>query len=566
LPSLRSRPSGPLASTSQADATRPSGEHLEDPAEPAPAAPSRWWIDAGFITVLLPLAVLARRPGYLLSHAFFLDEGWVADSVRAPLHQLRLVTSSTPIGWTLLLRLVPDVGPPERLRALPLAFGVLSVVPAYLLGRRLGRVAAVAAGLAAALAPAALRNHSLKQYSADAFVTLLLLWLTAQLEAGWSRRRLVVLCLTCVPAVLISHVTVFVSAAALGALAVRALVERRWERLGWLVGLGLGVAAIEAAAYLAFAAPGDNATMRRVWADQMIPLGRGFGPAAGYLTTGSADALGRIGFGPWPLAGAVVTAGLVAMWRARLPTVATAVCLLAGGLAAAAAGQRYPFLDHRTSLFFTTLLTVCGAIGIAAVVTWSARRRVSLPLGVAVAVGAGALLLPAAHGNALLPLPPSTIRQQVSYLLANRRPGDVVVVGAAASFSFGYYWPERPSFAPTTVPTAVLFQVEYPGRGDLLLLRRRKRPDLMLAALREAAARSGSGRVWVVLAEAGDRDPAWGQVLGRVGRVARRRLPSLVLVDVGGDGRRQARPAQVPTTCQTDRGIRTSCEEEGRVR
>jgi hypothetical protein len=30
-----------------------------------------------------------------------------------------------------------------------------------------------------------------------------------------------------------------------------------------------------------------------------------------------------------------------------------------------AAGQRYPLLDDRTSLFFTTLLTVCGAIGIA---------------------------------------------------------------------------------------------------------------------------------------------------------------------------------------------------------
>ena len=110
----------------------------------------------------------------------------MADSTRAPLHQLRLLTSSTPIGWTLLLRLVPNVGPPEQLRAVPLAFGVMSVVVAYLLGRQLGRVAAVAAGLAAALAPSALRNHNLKQYSADAFVTLLLLWLTAHLEAGWS--------------------------------------------------------------------------------------------------------------------------------------------------------------------------------------------------------------------------------------------------------------------------------------------------------------------------------------------------------------------------------------------
>jgi hypothetical protein len=519
-------------------ATRPVGELVEELAEPAPPKPSRWWVDAILIATLLPLAVVARRPGYLFSHAFFLDEGWVADSVRAPFHQLRLLTSSTPIGWTLLLRLIPDIGPPERLRALPLAFGVLSVVVAYLLGRRLGRVAAVAAGLAAALAPTALRNHTLKQYSADVFVTLLLLWLTARLEAGWSRHRLVALCLVCIPAALISHVTVFVSAAVLGALAVRALVERGWERLSWLVVLGLGVAVIQAAVYLAFVAAGDNASLQRVWAGQMLPLGRGLGSAAGFLAAGSADALGRIGFGPWPLAAAVVTAGLVAMWRARLPAVATAVCLLAAELVVAAAVQRYPFLDDRTSLFFTTLLTVCGAIGVAAVVTWSARRPLSLPLGVAVAVGAAALLLPAAHANAMQPMPASRVRQQVSYLLANRQPGDVVVVGAAASFIFGYYWPERPTFGPTTVPTAVLFQVEYPGRRDLLLLRRRKRPDLMLAALREAAVRSRSGRVWVVLAEAGDRDPAWGKAMARVGRVARGPLPRLVLVDPGADGRR----------------------------
>jgi hypothetical protein len=502
-------------------------------AEPAPPEPSRWWLDATFVAVLLPLAVVARRPGYLFSHAFFLDEGWVADSVRAPLHQLRLLASSTPIGWTLLLRLIPEVGPPERLRALPLAFGVLSVVAAYLLGRPLGRVAAVAAGLGAALAPTALRNHSLKQYTADAFATLLLLWLTARLERGWSRRRLAALCLACVPAVLVSHVTVFVSAAAIGALAIRALVERQWERLRWLAALGLGVAAVEAAAYLAFAAGGDNAVLRRVWAAQMIPLGRGPAAAAQFLAAGSADALGNIGFGPWPLAVAAVTAGLVAMWRARLPALATAVCLLAVELVAAAASRRYPFLDDRTSLFFTTLLTVCGAIGVASVVTWSARRPWSLPLGVAAAAAAAALLVPAAHAAAMAPLPPSTLRQQVAYLLANRRPGDVVVVGAAASYGFGYYWPDRPAFVPTTVPTAVLFQVDYPGRGDLVLLHRRKRPDLMLAALSQAAARSRSGRVWLVLAEAGDRDPAWGKAMARVGRVAPGGPPRLVLVGGG---------------------------------
>jgi hypothetical protein len=134
--------------------TRPAEARVEELAAPLPPGPpksTRWWVDAALVAMLLPLAVVARRPGYLFSHAFWLDEGWVADSLRAPLHQLRLLTSSTPIGWTILLRLVPPIGPPERLRALPLAFAVLSVVAAYLFGRQLGRVTAVAAGLAAAL-------------------------------------------------------------------------------------------------------------------------------------------------------------------------------------------------------------------------------------------------------------------------------------------------------------------------------------------------------------------------------------------------------------------------------
>src|SRR6266705_2215457 len=90
------------------------------------------------LVALLVLGVVARRPHYLLTHSFWLDEGWVVDSVRAPLGQLRQVSSSTPIGWTLLLRAFPPVGGPERYRLLPLAFGVATVPLAWLLARRLG--------------------------------------------------------------------------------------------------------------------------------------------------------------------------------------------------------------------------------------------------------------------------------------------------------------------------------------------------------------------------------------------------------------------------------------------
>lgn len=63
-------------------------------------------VEEAVVAALLLLAILARRPGYVLSQTFWLDESWVVDSVRAPLGQLRLVTSPTPVGFTLLLRAV----------------------------------------------------------------------------------------------------------------------------------------------------------------------------------------------------------------------------------------------------------------------------------------------------------------------------------------------------------------------------------------------------------------------------------------------------------------------------
>jgi hypothetical protein len=492
-------------------------------------------LDLALIAGLLVAGTLSRRLGYLLSHSFWLDEGWVADSVRAPLHQLRLLTSSTPIGWTLLLRLVPPVGPPERLRLLPIAFAVAAVVPAYLLGRRLGRVQAVAAGLAAAVAPGALANDDLKQYTADVFVTLLLLWLAARVEADWTRGRVAALCAACVPAVLVSHATVFVSAAVLGALGLRCLAERRWDRLRRLAGPGLALAAVEAAAYLVSLSVGDNAAMRRWWAAAFVPLSAGPGPAAAFVARRLADALGRAGFGPWPLAAALALAGLAALWRARLPATALAVPLLLAGLVVAGAAHRYPLLDERTSLFFTVLVTVCAGLGVGALVAWGCRRPATVPLGLAAAVLAGAVLLPAAREAVRTPMPGSTLRQQVAFVLANRRPGDVVVVGRGASFAFAYYWPDRPTFVPTRSGSAVLFQVEYPDRPELVVNHRRGQPEAD-AAVRQASARTRSGRIWLVLAEAGDGGPVWRNAAPAARRANGGALPLLLVVPPGPGG------------------------------
>jgi len=161
----------------------------------------------------------------------------VAISTKLPLRQIAHVSASTPVGWSLMLRLVL-IGGDERLRIVPLVFSALTVITAYAYARSLpwprlwlGRLAAVLAGVAALLVPSALVRDDLKQYTADAFVTLVILWLVSRLEAGWTRRRLVNLGVVVVAGFLFSAVSAFVGAAAFGSVVLVALVGRRWRRL-----------------------------------------------------------------------------------------------------------------------------------------------------------------------------------------------------------------------------------------------------------------------------------------------------------------------------------------------
>src|ERR1700680_1322989 len=80
--------------------------------------------------------LLVHDVPYLLHHPFWVDEAWVADTVRARIGQTPSLASTTPLGWTFLLRLVP-FGGAERLRLVPLVFMMLAAATAYFFGREL---------------------------------------------------------------------------------------------------------------------------------------------------------------------------------------------------------------------------------------------------------------------------------------------------------------------------------------------------------------------------------------------------------------------------------------------
>ncbi len=493
---------------------------VRDQAAPAPIRAVDWPRVAAVAAVLAiaVIAVRARRPGYLLSHPFWFDEAWVADSVRAPLGQLRMVTSSTPIGWTLLLRAVPPLGGPERYRLLPLAFGVAGVVPAWLLGRQLrgmaGWVAAPLAGLAAVLGPAALFRPGLKQFSAEAFITLLLVAALAWVERSWSPRRLLLFGLLAAAGFLVADAAALVTAAAFSGLALSWMLRGAWRRLAWLAPVAAGVGGAQLAIYVAFVAPANSPAMRAYWTRLFIPAGQGLDGAAAFVGGRGARFLALLGLGSWQVALGLALAGVAALALARLPATAMVAPLLLVELVGAGLAGRYPFLDPRTSQFFLVLVTVVAAVGVGALVGLLARSRWTAVLGVALPLLLGVSFVPASTRASHRGIPDENVRGQIQLVLANRRFGDAVLVTSGASNAFGYYWPAPPTFIDRPTFGTVTFRVGYPDQPEIVVATGRVH-DRDLEALSRVPA--GARRVWIVVGH--ERLATWAHLAERLGRV-----------------------------------------------
>jgi hypothetical protein len=451
---------------------------------------------------LAVLAVAIRDPRYLLTRSFWLDEGWVVDSVRAPLHQLELLTSSTPIGWTLLLRLVPPVGGPERYRLLPLAFAALTALAAWRLGRviepgRWSWLYGLGCGIAGAASAAVLDHTWLKQYTAEAFVAVALAVLLARVERSWSWPSLAAFAGAGVAGFLVSNTAPLVTAAGLGGLWLVTLAARRWSRLPALAATTAVVALADVVVYQALANNGGTLALRRYWRLRYLSLDDGLGDAAHLVGGRLAAELASLGWGPWWLALALIGVGLVTLWRAGLPALALAVPAVGAELVVLGFAGAYPFLEPRTAIFYAALLTVTAAAGLATLVRLGLGHRATAALAVAGVLAAGALLVPgwvrAGRGD----IPGEDVKAQVADVLARSRPGDAVLVTFAASFSFAYYWPDRPTFVPTTVNTAVSFMPTFPGRPELVLVHQPRSGRAMVEGL-DRSLRLGQGRAWVV--------------------------------------------------------------------
>jgi hypothetical protein len=469
---------------------------------------------AAALTIVLLLAV-HDIPAMIRAH-YWLDEAWVALSVRLPLADLPLATASTPVGWTALLRLVPDV---DRLRLLPLAFLVAAVLIAYALGRSLGWAAkpeGVLAGLAAAVGvimlPAGHLRHDLKQYTADAAVALALITLVSVTERRWSRRRLGAIAAVTAVGMLISHATAIMAICVAGGLIITALARRQWRRLVEALVTTTVAGAAVLLVYLGVTTRGRNQSLQAYWADYFPDLD----DLGEYLGLRMSELQHFIGM-PWPLLLVLAAGGLLVIARTGRPATAVAVALLPVVMVVLGLTGAYPLLDLRTSHFFLVLLAALAGLGVAGAAIAGARafgRARPAPRTAAAAVLVAAVFLTFANANRdwlRLDDPDKKtpahetaqgdIRAGVRYIEAHRQAGDVIVVNTLGSFGFALYWTSDRPVMEHNAYLAVGWTPGYADRSRIVVVADRTGEATQAALARAqqlAAEPDASGRIWLV--------------------------------------------------------------------
>ena len=482
---------------------------------------------------LLGLLVLAVHDvGYLLAQPFWTDETWVAATTRFPLSQLPATTSSTPIGWSLLLRLV-TIPAEQTGRLLPLAFAGAAAIVAYWFARGLGwglRLTSVAAGLLAGLAmllvPAMLRRDDLKQYTADACMAMVVLVLTSRLERDWSRRGLAGLSVAVWGGMLLSHTVAFIGAAALGAVCVVALAQRAWRRFAEAAVTAVVTAVGMLGVYEGFDARAvlPGLTFSPHFRHHYLPLSSGVHASFQFVIDHFTWMRGNFGLGPWWVAVPLFLAGLVTIFRLGRPATALALAVLWPEMIILSALHKYPFLDERTSTFLFAVTAVVAAIGVAGVCSllrpWL-KGTIAAGLA-AVALAAFALQVkPYVHSHRI---PVEDVRDQTRYVAAHAGPADVILVNLDSNWGFAYYWPAGQPARRADQSVIQEYEAYFPAQPRIVVAANRNSAGVS-AAVSQAMAQQRRGtcaRIWLVRTHvSADEQAAWQAALHHHGLAAR---------------------------------------------
>jgi hypothetical protein len=485
--------------------------------------------------VLGLLVLVVHDVPYMLSASYWDDESWVAVTTRFPLSQLRFTTNSTPIGWTTLLRVI-TVSRTEDARLMPLAFAGAAVVIAYWLGRQLGwqlREAAIAAGVLAAigvlLVPGMLVRNDLKQYTADACMSLLALALTARLEREWSRRGLVALSVAVWGGMLFSDAVAFVGVAAFAAVCLVQLARRAWRRFAEAAVTSVITAILMTAVYEEFdaAAVKSGLVYSPHFRNYYLPVGKGLHASLEFITTQFSAVHNIFNLGPVWLAVPLFVAGVVTVLWLDRPATAIALAALYPEMMAISAVHKYPFLDLRSSTFLFAITAVTAAIGVVgiclALQRWL-KEWTAIPVIVASVVAVVAFTVGAAPYVRMHSIPNEDERAQTLYVAAHARPSDVILVNLNSNWGFAYYWPVGQPARRTDPSVVQDYEAYFPGQPRIVVAFNRNSSAVAAAlsqAVRESRQRSCSP-IWLIRTHVSTGEyTAWSTALRKEGLTAK---------------------------------------------
>jgi hypothetical protein len=428
--------------------TAASDHKLTEPLQPLePPVDSRadgWDLFDTAIVVVAFIATFVVHPIHdALTQPYWLDEAWVAVLTRVPWSHVTGMSSSTPVGFLALLKLVPGSGE-QRGRLLVLAFSAGTVVLAYVFARGLrwaskhgARFAGVVAAFVAMLAPLSLLRNDLKQYTCDAFCALVILVVAARVERDPDRTRVWWLGIAAVVVLPFSSTSAFVAMPVLAGLLGSALLARSRRRVIEVVVTAAATGLVIAGYFGAVIVANTNDKLRAYW-------------NSFYLYGSLWDSLSqvwrrlahlRLWLGMPALVFVVlVVIGIVALVRLGAPSIAIALPLLWIEMGTVAHLRRYPFLDLRTSHFLLMSSFVVGAVGAAWVVQLVYRWNRLFAVG-------GTVLLAWLFSIGFRPwvdtlnISYENARAQAHYVANHRTPNDVILVNSGGSFGFSYYWP-----------------------------------------------------------------------------------------------------------------------------
>jgi hypothetical protein len=454
--------------------------------------------------VLASLTFVVHNVSYVLTQPLWLDEAWVADSTRAPLHLVTWLTSSTPLGWTLLLRLVPGSGE-QRFRLVTLAFSALAVLVAYVLGRELRLMRIVTPLLVAAsvlLAPVLLFDDELKQYTAEACASVVVLLLVARVETSWSRGRLVALATVSGFALLFTNTVIFVGAAAMASLALVALAQRRWRNLAEVAVAGAVMLAIQGAIYLGIDRAHQIPSLAAYWRANYIPHNKGMHAVFSFLRHQGAPVTPYLGFHASVVSLVLALGGIATLIWMRRTALALTTPLTIVAVMIASTFRKYPFLDLRTSTFWLIMVVVLMAIGTAGAVRLIQSRSAVVAVVVAIAALGFWSYSTSGYVRSTV-LPKQDVRAQIAYFNAHHRTGDILVLSYTTTFEFAYY---EPGITPTyrhISYTATGFLPTYPNVNWIVDVMNNHPGDVITAwhAAQIKAAQHAGARIWIILTD-----------------------------------------------------------------